>query len=185
MNNPAFIVDGFTEMRIVQEICPNKPVRRLDLNGKDVTIAAMAKKISILIRALSNRHYPIIILVDKEKRNVTFEDMANQLGQALIGEGVINQDIRIGVADRMIENWILADWEQLAGSLQDIPDNTDKIHGAGIIKTVKGSYHKTTDGIRLFRNARPPIMYKRSASFRYFIDKIVELPCEYLAFNRT
>ncbi len=52
MNNPAFIVDGFTEMDILTKICPKSPIKRTDLNGKDVTINAMAKKIASHIRLL-------------------------------------------------------------------------------------------------------------------------------------
>src|SRR5687767_14837605 len=62
MSNPAFIIDGFTEKLIVQKICPGKRVTRTDLNGKTVTIDAIAKKISSLIRALGNKYYPIIII---------------------------------------------------------------------------------------------------------------------------
>ncbi|MCK8496136.1 DUF4276 family protein [Spirosoma sp. RP8] len=185
MNNPAFIVDGFTELKIIQEICPGRPVKRTDLNGKDVTIIAIAKKVSSLIRLLGNRYYPIILLVDKEKREISFEDMAQQLRQALVNEGITDQDIRIGVADRMIENWIVADWEELTGSLENVPEDTDGIHGAGIIKNIKGSYNKTTDGVQLFRSARQVFMYQRSASFRYFINNIDGIPCGYLAFDRA
>ena len=31
---PAFIVDGYTEKNLIDKICPNRPVRRTDLNGK-------------------------------------------------------------------------------------------------------------------------------------------------------
>jgi len=72
MINPAFIVDGYTELKIVQNICPGQPIKRTDLNGKSVTIVAMAKKIAWHIRLLGNRYYPIIILVDKEEREISF-----------------------------------------------------------------------------------------------------------------
>ena len=86
MSNPAFIVDGFTELKIIQNICPGRPVKRTDCNGKDVELDAIAKKIALHIRLLGNRYYPIIILVDKENRNISFEDMAEQLRQKLIEE---------------------------------------------------------------------------------------------------
>jgi len=79
MNNPAFIVDGFTEMKIIQRLCPGKPVSRTDLNGKDVALEAMSKRIASAIRLFGNRYYPIIILVDKEQREIEFNVMAEQI----------------------------------------------------------------------------------------------------------
>ena len=94
MNNPAFIIDGFTEKKIVQDLCPGQPVRRTDLNGKSVTIDAIAKKIAPLIRSLGNKYYPIIILIDKEERSLGYDEIANQLYDKLIQEGISDQDIR-------------------------------------------------------------------------------------------
>lgn len=108
MPNPAFIVDGHTEQGLIGAICSGHPIQRTNLNGKNVTIDAIAKKISSMIRILGNRHYPIIILVDREERNETCNELANQLNASLIKEGINNLDIRIGFADRMIENWIIA-----------------------------------------------------------------------------
>lgn len=184
MSNPAFIVDGFTEKRLIQELCPGQPVRRTDLNGKSVEIPAIANKIASLIRLLGNRYYPIVILVDKEERNVTFEEMVNQIRQSLINCGITDQEVRIGVADMMIENWIIADWESLNGSSSGMPSNSEGINGSGIIKKIKGGYHKTTDGVDLFKAARPSIIYRNSPSYKYFIDQLVGINCRYLNFDR-
>jgi len=180
MISPVFIVDGFTEKMIIQQICPGNPIRRIDLNGKCVTIEAMAKKIASLIRLLGDRNYPIIILVDKEDRNISFQDMAIQLKAYLETEGIINKDIRIGVADRMIENWIIADWNSLGVQVVK-PDNTDGINGASTIKKVMGAYDKTTDGVDFFINARVENLYEASESYKYFVDQLFDIRCGYLA----
>jgi Domain of unknown function (DUF4276) len=182
MNNPAFIVDGFTEKSIVQKLCSNQPIRRTDLNGKGTTISAIAKKIASLIRLLGNKYYPIIILVDKENRNIDFEQMAIQLKESLIAEGITDQDLRIGIADRMIENWMIADWKSLAGPKLKEPSQTDGINGAGLIKKVKKTYAKVVDGTEFFINADPKMLYEKSASYRHFIDQLKDINCNYLSF---
>ncbi len=184
MNNPAFIIDGFTEKKIVQELCPGQPVRRTDLNGKSVTIEAIAKKIASLIRSLNNKYYPIIILIDKEERQVSFEQLASYLQEALMNEGITDQDIRVGVADRMIENWIIADWEGLTGSKKRKPKNTEGISGSSKIKKEIGSYDKIIDGVEMFLNASPRVIYENSRSYRYFLSQLTDINCNYLNFER-
>lgn len=179
MMNPAFIVDGFTERNIIQNICPGAPIRRTDLNGKDVSIEAMAKKIASLIRVLNNRHYPVIILVDKESRDMSCKEMIVKLEESIKKEGINNLDLRVGVADRMLENWILADWDKLK-SKKAKPFNTDCINGCGKLKEVIGSYGKTTDCVDMFLNADIKKMYKNSPSFKVFADKIADINCDYI-----
>ncbi len=184
MSNPAFIVDGFTEKILLERLCPNKPVKRTDCNGKDVKLSVMAERIASHIRLLGNRHYPIIILVDKEERVITHEKMAEELRLEIEKQGIKNHDLRIGVADRMIENWILADWEKLFGSLQDKPQLTDGCNGSAMIKKRIGHYDKVKDGVAYFLAARQDILYENSPSYRYFIDQLGDLVCNYLDFEK-
>lgn len=183
MSKPAFIVDGFTEMRIVQSLCPNRPVQRLDLNGKDVKISAIAKKIASQIKIFSNRYYPIIVLIDKEQRSTSFDKIVEELRAELVSLSVSHIDIRIGVADRMIENWIVADWEQLCinaqGAKHEKPNETDGINGKAKIQKVLGNYNKLSDGVRLFLEACPEKIYKNSASFKYFVDQLRDISCSH------
>lgn len=180
MSNPAFIVDGFTEKLILQQICPGCRVSRTDLNGKSVSIEAIAKKIASLIRLLNNRHYPIIILIDKEERDETVGAIIEKLETNIKGNGVVNQDLRIGVADRMIENWIISDWNCLNVGAEKKPSLTEGVNGSSIIKKIKGNYGKTTDGVELFLSANPKEIYKNSESFRLFADRLEGVDCKYL-----
>jgi hypothetical protein len=179
MINPAFIVDGFTERNIIQNICPGAPIRRTDLNGKDVSLEAMAKKIASLIRLLNNRYYPIIILVDKESRKISCKEMISKLETSIKSEGINNLDFRVGVADRMLENWIIADWDKLQ-TKKGKPSGTDCINGGAKLKELIGSYGKTTDCVDMFLNADVKKMYKNSPSFKIFADKIADINCDYI-----
>ncbi len=182
MSKPAFIVDGFTEKLIIQKICPGLPISRTDLNGKGVSIVAMAKRISSLIRILGNKHYPIIIVIDKEQRKQSFATIAEELQNKLVLEG-IKDECLIGVADRMFENWIIADWDSLKTN-ELKPKKTEGCNGVSHIKKVKGSYSKTTDGVELFLNANFKMIYKKSESFKYFIDKLDKVKCRFIDFDK-
>jgi hypothetical protein len=185
MATPAFIVDGFTELKIVQKLCPNTPIQRTDLNGKRVTLEAIANKISQLVRLYGNRHYPIIVLIDKEDRNISFNVMSQAIQQLLDDAGLTDQDIRVCVADRMIENWILADWECFCKDPRKVkPKKTDGLHGTAEIKKIKGRYNKTTDGVELFTANSPEKMYANSESFKHFVDTLDGIPCNFLNFDK-
>lgn len=183
MSNPAFIVDGFTEKLILGKICPGKPIRRTDLNGKSVKIKAIANKISSLIRLLNNKHFPIVIVIDREDRAQNCEQIIQDLRKELSNKGHDNDDIRINVADKMLENWIIADWSVITED-KSKPDDTDGLSGSSVIKKYRGSYGKTTDGVELFIKADPSIIYKNSPSFRRFIDSLNGIPCHYKEFDK-
>jgi hypothetical protein len=182
MINPAFIVDGFTEKLIIQRICPHQPIRRTDLNGKYASINAISKRISSLIKLLGNKYFPIIILVDKEEREITFREMAVEIRQKLTDEGLQDCDIRIGIPDRMIENWIIADWETVSKKAKSVT-KTECVNGASIIRKANGTYDKTTDGVELFLKCNRSTIYNNSESFRYFIDQLDGLNCPFLNFK--
>lgn len=184
MSNPAFIVDGFTELRIVQRICPGRPIQRTDLNGNCVTLEAIANKICSRIRLMGNRYYPIIILVDREQREISFDTMATELLRLIHEQGLADQDIRIGIADRMIENWIIADWETFCNNSHPKPEQTDDCNGTSIIKKVKGTYDKRAEGVELFAANRQTTMYQNSPSFRHFINTIEGVNCDYINFEK-
>jgi hypothetical protein len=183
--NPAFIVDGFTELNILRKLCPKQPIKR-SINGKDVSLKRAAEEIVTIIRVLNNRNYPIVILTDREKRSDDFKKVADDLRQEvvkLLAEKGIVMDIRIGVADRMIENWILADADAL-GNPVELPMETDGLGGKSWMKNIKPTYSETADGPDLFLNANARKIYAQSPSFRHFADQLKDLDCFYLNFNQ-
>lgn len=183
MSNPAFIVDGHTEQKFLGCICPGQPIRRTNLNGKSVTISAIANKIASLIRLLGNRHYPIIIIIDRESRIETAEELSSELHNQLIQLGLGNHDLRVGFADRMIENWIIADFEKI-GKIAKKPIETDGLRGSSVIKKHKGSYNKVIDGVNLLLSVDKKVVYNSSPSYRRFIDLLDGIECGYLNFEK-
>jgi hypothetical protein len=184
--NPAFIVDGLTERRIIQKLCPGRPIN-LSMNGENVSLKAMAAKIVALIRNMNNVYYPIVIVTDREKRADGFLTIAAELRLEIVEQLAsknMTVDIRIGVADRMIENWILADADAL-GNPPEIPPETDGLGGKGLVKRIMPTYSETVDGPDLFFKADASKMYENSPSFRHFVDQLEDLDCPYLDFDKS
>jgi hypothetical protein len=183
MNKPAFLVDGFTEKLIIGKICPNSKINRINCNGNSVTMEAIAKRIASLVRILNNRHYPIIVIIDRELREENVESLTTEL-KAEIGKNGVQEDIRIGICDRMVENWIISDWESFKDYCKvDIivpPAHFDGIKGKGFIKSVYPQYQETTDGVSMFLRNNPNAMRKSSPSFNRFIQQLTDVECNWL-----
>lgn len=176
MSKPAFIVDGQTEMRIIQSICPGVPVRRTDLNGKFVKIEAIAEKIVQLIKLLNSKYYPIIILVDREDRTISSTDMTSKLRELINNR--CTDEIIIGIPDIMIENWLLVSKNVAENCLKS--GSCDGFNGHSELKRTNPNYHKLTDGEKLFKGVDFSKLFKSSASFREFIYQFPqEMNCYY------
>jgi hypothetical protein len=188
MPDPAFLVDGVMEQRIQGQICRGKPVQRLNRNGLHVPLSVIVGKIEFHIRLFNNRFHPIVILIDREKRKLTCERIVEEIEGLLKEHGYAGQFV-VGVVDRCIENWILADWDsvrikfsgyqikQVAAGFQ-----TEGIQGKAAIKRLLPEeilYNEPTWGKDMFLSCRPDEIYRNSASFRNFIDKL-NLPCPWL-----
>lgn len=182
MNNPVFFVDGKTEQRIVQNLCPGTKVQLINCNGSKVSIQSICNRLATLIRLLNNKYHPIIIIIDREDRIESVEIIIQSIINDLSARG-IKDDIRISVCDRMIENWILHDIGSLNIDQYDNPDlEIEGKHGKNIMRKHIPNYHEATDGVNLFLKMSPEFVYKNSNSFRAFVDSIKDLNCNWLRF---
>jgi len=183
MSNPAFFVDGITEQRAIQKICPGVKINTTQCNGKSVTIPTIAKRLSSLIKLLNNRHYPIIIIIDREDRKESSEEIKNLLENELL-EINIGVPFFVGVCDRMIENWMLADVQNLqkySSKTVIPPSNYDSLHGKSTIKKIIPSYHETTDGVKILSSCCSRKLYRNSPSFKLFAETIKgQIECHWL-----
>ena len=186
MPEPAFLVDGVMEQRIIAQLCPNKPVRRIECNGRDVALEAIVERLDLHIQNLNNKYRPIIILIDQETRESSCEEIIAQLISLLERKGHHSQCV-VGVVDRCIENWILADWENvkrtkgIAG--KSMRGNSEGVQGKVKLKQLLPGdilYHEPTWGKEFFLSCDPRTIYAKSASFRRFVDQL-HLPCHWLA----
>lgn len=187
MNKPAFIVDGHQEQKIVQKLCPGSAVRMLNCNGQDVELQAAAKRIASLIRLMGNRYFPFIIVFDREERRETAEQVKALLEKSIRDEGV-NDQLVFGIPDRMIENWILADWAncQTKGCLKNRLKSECAFEGRNGKSDIRkflprdGRYQETIEGVDWFVTADPNTIAQYSCSFREFLVGISRLRCKWL-----
>jgi hypothetical protein len=180
MTNPAFIVEGFLEKQFIRDACPGRPIRRLELNGTNVALEAIVDRIETLVRLFGNRHNPIIILFDREGRVETSTQIATTVLQLLSARNVPGTFV-VGVPDRMIENWILADEGTIARlkAPQHLKASSyDGHHGKAVLKQLLASkhYRETIDGVQMLKNALASSIARRSASFRAFHSQL-QLNC--------
>ena len=165
------------EQLILQRICGDVPIRKIGVNGDDVGMDVMAKFVETQIRLLNNRHYPIIIIFDRERRVDTCENLKSELFKKLNAKGIARNQLVIGIPDRTIENWILSDTEiiekRYGVTIRQKVFEGD--FGKKIIKeAIKNvaSYHETTTGVTLFLECRPAKMKSNSKSFRLFANSV-------------
>jgi hypothetical protein len=183
MNNPAFIVDGQMEKKIINYFCPERPVRLLNCNGKDVTLNAAAKKIASLIR-LMKRNTPVIIIFDKEKRNDSADNIAKGLLSEIKKQKIHDVDILIGVPDIMMENWMLASIDGINSyyNLNYAQRAFEGKNGKAKLKEIikPRIYHETEDGPEIIKKCNIGNIYTNSYSFKMFYNKIEYLNCKML-----
>jgi hypothetical protein len=176
MPNPAFLVDGQMEQRIIQKLCQGQPVRLIGCNGDDVSMAAVAKALNANIRMLK-RYYPIVIVLDRERRTQSTDELITELSLLLDNYGHQGRYV-IGMTDRTIENWILADWGHICSQMpghEELQGHPEACHGKSVLKKLMPPnvlYHETTIGVELFLKCRPNEIQKASRSFQAFVSKI-------------
>ena len=152
MFNPAFIVEGQMEQRIIGKLCPGQPIRRLGCNGDGVAIARVCDFIETQVRTLGNRNHPIIVLFDREERDQTVAEIRTEIVATLVGKGLGDHDIRVFVADRETEDWYLLDTESIC-DYYGLKKPIVKLFGkAGLARLLKPAvdYHETSIGVELF-----------------------------------
>ena len=130
-------------------------------------------------RLLKGKYHPVVIVIDREERTQSAIELRDELINE-IRQNNVNDEIIVGIADRMIENWILADedcFSDMAKRKLKTCSITDGLHGKSQLSHCIGTYHETTTGVKLLLKCRPSVMRKRNLSFKEFIDKIPEDFC--------
>jgi hypothetical protein len=173
----AFIVDGLTEKNIVQALCPNAPVRMTHLNGKDVTVPVLAKAAATLFRVYKGRYFPVMLIVDRESRDLSSEALEGALGAALRDEGIPLEQLIISCPDRMIENWMLADESYLRARFgiqkaSPADGHNGKSEMKRLLREQAIAYHEITVGVEIFKKICPYRIAKNSPSFARFASAL-------------
>jgi uncharacterized protein DUF4276 len=121
----------------------------------------------------------IILMLDFEERTVDYFAFVSQLEAEVKRHGMPAR-VEICVANRMIENWFLADVEAISAQKAYIRNNVQQkpfegTHGKKELKKifVKGfSYGEVKHGPELFGVIRFEVARNNSASFECFLEKL-------------
>jgi hypothetical protein len=182
MNNPAYLIDGHMEKKVIQQVCPGSVVRILQCNGKNASLQAIADRVATHCRLFHGKYYPLIVIIDREDRRQSVKDIVRDL-LSLIKNNGINDKLIVAVADRSIENWILGDIGSIKKSYPEIDlpsiSSSDGFNGKALLKKFIQHYHETTIGVELLAKCRPSIM-RRSPSFDFFFKQTKQLKCQWL-----
>jgi Domain of unknown function (DUF4276) len=185
--SPAYLVEGDLEQRFIQSVCSNQPVQKIGLNGKSVSIPAIAKRIGTQARLLQRHHNPLVVVFDREARVETCAQIEAMLRDLLRSEDV-NADILIGIADREIENWLLADWETFrrcsSCTVENPPNPVDGAHGKKQLKQLLpqgATYTETIEGAAWLKKCIPQRIAENSQSFANFLAQMRGLECWWLS----
>ena len=172
----AFLVDGDLEKKFFQRKCPKTTVKKIGCNGRDVSLDEIAKRVATQIRTLGGKCFPIVIVIDRESRPEDTATISVTLLEKIKSEGITDHLI-VAVADRMIENWILADYQNVltydgAKPLKKALQTFDGENGKATLKRIIPNYHETTIGVDLLCNSRTSIMSQSSNSFESFFNQL-------------
>jgi hypothetical protein len=179
MHNPAFLVEGQMEQKIVQRICPGRPVRLIGINGDHVQLEAICDRLETQIRLLGNRNHPIFVIFDREKRTESAQDIMKSVKAILDQRGFSDQDIRVFVADREFEDWILLDSDGVCDHFGIArPDVVPRGKG-GLARLIQScvQYHETSVGVDLFGVVSKEKLRDGCPSFRGLYEAATELQC--------
>ena len=96
-----------------------------------------------------------------------------------------NEEFIIGIPDRNIEVWILADWDNFIEKMK-IKRKISKINAEGrngktLIEKIidkETKYQKTIQGVSLLSTINPEKVSERSESFKEFWESISVLNCK-------
>jgi hypothetical protein len=186
MIKPAYLVEGDLEQKFVQNVCPGCPVQKINCNGETTSLEAISKRVGTLGRLLHKRHSPLIVVFDREGREESAENLEKAFRKVLVQEQ-IDVPVIVGIPDRNIEAWILADYEmflQSSGSAaSSLITSCEGRNGKSVIKQTLAdgkAYVETIDGVAWLKAARPAVMQQHSPSFNRLFSTLSNLDCWWL-----
>jgi hypothetical protein len=173
-SNVGVLVDGRAEELFFRATLPGCRIRRNIPNGRDVSLDLIFDAIQIGHETFSGAVDTVIVKIDREQRAESFEAIVQALEQKILNAGIIRPTI-LALADRCLENWILADDVQIS---EICGADYDYIHEGAMGKSIlmnalqanaKLPYVKTS---KLLISASPNNIRANSQSFAHFADAI-------------
>lgn len=180
MRRIVAIVEGQTEEHFIRRTYPSALILRPFTNGKDVSTEVISKKIAAPLARIGADFADFIILVDRERRQASATDFANELHNEL-AKLAPGRRFSIGVPDIHIENWILADEAEMRRRFDaSFTYAGDGVPAKGVLRTISGISHSPLERAELLKACAANEIEGRSPSFAAFKAQV---RCEWLWLN--
>lgn len=193
LSRTVFVMDGPSDIKsftgkIQKEYGEQSQFRKAPCNGHTVSAEGYANGVHGTVNfALNSNFLHILCVLDREKRKVSAEKLAETIRNELvlliekssnISTEELNEKLKVIVADRMLENWIIADVEGIKEKKdlineEAIQDNYDGQSGVNILKKfMLTKYDKVQHAPILFKKVSIERAVQNSPSFNSFIEAI-------------
>jgi len=173
MERIAALVEGHTETHFVKAAYPRAIVQRCLPNGKDVDIDVIIETIHDRMEILGGDIKKVLIIFDREGRTESAEYIQNYVREKL-SKICNNRTFYIGVSDKQIENWIVADSDYI-GKRYIKPEYKypgDGTSGKEILKRLHGTDQAPGDKARMLKLTTPSQSKLNSVSLANFVNQI-------------
>jgi hypothetical protein len=166
----AFVVEGETEVAILQKMCGYKmSIRKFEMNGKRVNARKVAEKIQFFYKLDNNKSYPLIFILDVEKRNETADEYQNLIENEFSSLSIPKDQVKLYLADRNLESWLAPFIDDKGNDITKpvLPNLFEgKLTGNNYLKNSISNYDKITMGGRIFKNLDKSYLATISPSFK-------------------
>jgi len=174
MERIVALVEGHMETHFVNSTYANAIVQRPFPNGDDVELDLIIEAINDQLETVGGEITKVIVLMDREGRKLNPKEIADFV-LAGIAPNNPGRQFYIGVSDREVENWILAD-EQSVSVMCGRANYQYDAEG----RNGKGVLQKLTNGIDLGYRDKASLLKasyasrikEKSPSFELFLNSI-------------
>jgi len=168
------IVEGKTEVEFVKATMPRPHVMTPFPNGKRTPVGHICEAIVDALEGFGGTNRDVVILVDREKRDETAVSIRDTILKA-VSSKFPSMRFHIGVSDRHIENWIVAD-ESFVKNTYNLPEYSycgDGAFGDMTLHRLNSDVSiGAVDRARLLRAASAKNIAAVSPSFERFVRSI-------------
>jgi hypothetical protein len=153
-------------------------------NGSGWSIDLLCKQVVSKYKlANKKKEYDLVVIwLDREKQTYTSDEMRSAIRQALIDGGADASKIAICIPDRMTENVILADEQEMrklfgAEFIYEFEGRNGKSVLSSLYDAMGIKYRETYDGVRLLKGIVLRNCAAKSSSVKAFLNDLGAVTC--------
>ena len=185
----TFIVEGELELAFLKNQCGSKAIfRKVPSNGDDVSMECLTKMVAAIV-GMGPEPEVLFVILDREHRALTALQLEQDLERRIVALS-LSSKLSVHFADKMVENWIIADDEAMIKSGLQIEVGKLGTEGCGgksklkeAFKKKRLSYSERIDGPKLLNACSAKKLAANSPSFKRLADalKANSIECHWAA----